>query len=58
MLKPTTVAAALLGGLLASPALAQEHAPTAMEGITWRTDLKAARKEATAAGKPMLVTFR
>ena len=33
---------------------AQAHA----EGIEWRTDLEAARKEAARTGKPLMVVFR
>jgi hypothetical protein len=57
MLKTTTLAGALTL-IAAGAAHAQDHAPVKLTGIDWRTDLAAATREAKAAGKPLLVTFR
>jgi len=52
-LLPGTLAAAALAGVLS---LAGRGA--AEEGIAWRTDLDAARREAAESGRPLCVVFR
>ena len=43
----------VLSALVLAVGSAQED-----ESITWRTDLEAAREEALASGRPLLVVFR
>jgi hypothetical protein len=52
----------IVATLWALPALAAEDRPfdggTVEGGLLWRTDLEAARRDARAARKPLLVIFR
>jgi len=58
MLRTATLTATLCLAAAAPALLAPEHAPAKLHDIDWRTDLEAARAEARAAKKPLLVTFR
>ena len=51
----TVATLSVLTTLLLGLGLAQEPDD---ESITWRTDLEAARAEALASGRPLLVVFR
>jgi len=51
----TAVALCVLMALALGVGIAQEADD---QGITWRTDLAAAREEAQNSGRPLLVVFR